>query len=134
MIVLSLFDGLSGARIALDQMGVPVTYYSSEIDESALSISRYHYPGIIQLGDVHNITPNIVPLQVDLLIGGSPCQSLSAMAGQEASGLEEGESTLFWQYKRILEQYKPTYFILENVASMKPKDKERITKEIQSIV
>ena len=133
MIVLSLFDGISGARTALDKLNIPIKYYASEVDKNAINISRYHYPDIIQLGDVTKITRDMIDGEVDLICGGSPCQSMSAMAGQEESGLEKGASTLFWEYLRVLKLFKPKYFLLENVASMKPADKEKITKVVNEI-
>ena len=57
MKVISLFDGMSCARIALDRANIPVTeYYSSEIDKYAIQVSKANYPGIIQLGDVQDIS------------------------------------------------------------------------------
>ena len=133
MIVLSLFDGISGARTALDKLNIPIKYYASEVDKNAIDISRYHYPDIIQLGDVTKITRDMIDGEVSLIIGGSPCTSLSAIAGQKESGLEKGESILFWEYLRVLRLFKPKYFLLENVASMKPADKEKITKVVNEI-
>ena len=57
MNVLSLFDGISCARIALDKLGISVdNYFASEIDESAIKISRNNYPDIIHIGDIRNIS------------------------------------------------------------------------------
>ena len=53
--VLSLFDGLSGARIALDRLGVPCNYYSSEIDKYAIQVATKNYPNTVQLGDINSI-------------------------------------------------------------------------------
>jgi len=77
MNILSLFDGISGARIALDKLGIPVTnYYASEIDKFAIKVSKENYPDIIHLGDIKDIDASQLP-HIDLLIGGSPCQDLS---------------------------------------------------------
>jgi DNA (cytosine-5)-methyltransferase 3A len=66
---------------------------------------------------------------IDLLIGGSPCQDLS-IAKKNRQGLEGNRSSLFWEYVRILNEINPTYFILENVASMPQKDKDIITETL----
>lgn len=66
--------------------------------------------------------------QLDLLIGGSPCQDLS-IAGTR-KGLEGNRSCLFWEFVRVLKTIKPKYFLFENVASMKNEDKEIITKTL----
>jgi len=124
MRVLSLFDGISCARVALDRAGIEVeTYYASEIDKQAIAISNKNYPDIVRLGSVVGLTP---PENIDLLIGGSPCQDLS-IAKKGRKGLDGDRSGLFWEYVRIKEECKPTYFILENVASMPSKDRDLIT-------
>ena len=55
VIVLSLFDGISCGRVALNRANIPVTkYYASEVDEAAIAISKANHPDIIHLGDVTN--------------------------------------------------------------------------------
>ena len=116
MNVLSLFDGISCGQVALNRMGIKYdNYYASEIDKHAIQITQYNYPNTIQLGDVTNIKGDDLP-KIDLLIGGSPCQSFSN-AGN-GSGFE-GKSGIFWEYVRLLEELKPTYFLLENVKMKK---------------
>lgn len=113
MNVLSLFDGVSCARIALDNLGVKVDkYYASEIDKYAISVSKNNYPNIIHLGDIKDIEAKDLP-QIDLLIGGSPCQDLSN--AQKGLGLKGAKSSLFYEYIRLLEEINPKYFLLENV-------------------
>ena len=125
MNVLSLFDGISCARVALERAGIPVkTYSASEVDKHAIAISQKNYPEIIQLGDVRNVHTLDEPIH--LLIGGSPCVDLS-IAKKDRKGLEGKYSSLFWEYVRILKLVQPKYFILENVASMPKKDKDIIT-------
>lgn len=128
MNIVSLFDGISCARVALDRAGIPVkTYYASEIDKNAIAISQKNYPDIVRLGDVRHITHIDEPIY--LLIGGSPCQDLS-IAKKDRKGLAGDRSSLFYEYVRILKLLKPKYFILENVASMPKADKDIITKEL----
>lgn len=63
---------------------------------------------------------------IDLVIGGSPCQDLS-IAKQDRKGLQGERSGLFWRFVEILQKAKPKYFLLENVASMKDKDRDTIS-------
>lgn len=128
MIVVSLFDGISCARVALKRAGIKVDkYFASEIDAYAMQISKKNFSDIIQVGNVTNFGTPLAP--VDLLIGGSPCQDLSiAKAGRK--GLSGERSGLFWEYARILKTAKPKYFILENVASMPQEAKDAITREL----
>lgn len=136
--VLSCFDGISCAREALERASIPVeAYYASEIDKYAIQVSKKNYPDIIQLGDVKQIGTNnnskkilVAPnCNIDLLIGGSPCQDLS-IAKKNREGLDGKRSGLFWEYVRILNEMKPKYFILENVASMPKEAKEIISKTL----
>lgn len=128
MNILSLFDGISVARVALERANIKVNkYYSCEIDKHAIHISNKNYPDIIRLNDVRDIKDKID--NIELLIGGSPCQDLS-IAKKGRKGLEGERSGLFWEYIRIKELMKPKYFILENVASMPSKDKDIISQAL----
>ena len=119
MNVLSLFDGISCARVALDRAGISVSgYYASEVDKYAIQIAQKNYPDTVQLGSVVGL--HFAQTDVGLLIGGSPCQDLS-IAKKDRKGLDGTRSGLFWEYVRIRDEVKPRYFILENVASM-PKE------------
>jgi len=132
MNVLSLFDGISCGMIALERVGLGVdNYYASEIKEDALKVSKANYPNIIQLGDVRNLrTTELSKLpKIDLLLFGSPCQDLSN-AMKNRKGLTGSKSVLFYEALRILREIKPTYFLMENVATMKKKDKDIISKEL----
>lgn len=136
MNVLSLFDGMSCGQIALNRAGIKVdNYFASEIDKYAIQVTMANYPNTIQLGSVIDIDGYKLP-KIDILIGGSPCQSFS-FAGKrkgmstkceieiltldqyltlKSEGYEfEGQSYLFWEYIRILNEVKPKYFLLENV-------------------
>lgn len=133
MKVLSLFDGISCARVALQKLNVNIEkYYASEIDKYAIQVSKKNWTDIVQLGDVQELTiKNRWKIggagQIDLLIGGSPCQDLS-IAKKNRQGLNGSRSGLFWEYVRILKEVKPKYFILENVNSMPREAKDKITE------
>lgn len=129
MKILSLFDGISCARVALERAGIPVeVYYASEVDKYAMQISAKNYPDIVQVGSVVGLDTTQFK-DVDLMVGGSPCQDLS-IAKKDRKGLDGERSGLFWEYVRILKEVKPKYFILENVASMPKEAKDIITKEL----
>lgn len=149
MKVLSLFDGISCARVALERAGIPVeSYYASEIDKYAIQISQKNYPDIKHIGDVKNISvPNMEMLQIpvngdikrtgavyigkiDILMGGSPCTDLSIIKSKTREGLDGKQSNLFYEYVRILREVKPKYFLLENNFSMMDEAKDIITKEL----
>jgi len=130
--VLSLFDGIATARYALEKAGIYVSkYYASEIDKYAIKIALKNYPDIIEVGDIRLLKGSDFK-NIDLVIGGSPCQDLS-IAKRNREGLNGKRSALFWEYVRLLNEIKPTYFILENVASMSKKDKAIITSTLWNI-
>ena len=127
MRVLSLFDGISCGRLALERAGIPVeVYYASEIDKYAIKVSEKNYPDIIRLGDVREIDFSRFIGKIDLIIGGSPCQDLS-IAKKNRQGLEGEKSGLFWKFVEAVKTIKPKYFMLENVASMSKENKQIIT-------
>tara|TARA_Y100000114_G_C11708312_1_gene302101 strand:- start:33 stop:1073 length:1041 start_codon:yes stop_codon:yes gene_type:complete len=117
MKVLSLFDGMSCGRIALDQLGIPVeTYYASEIDKYAIQVSQANYSDIIQVGDICDLNPKDYK-DVDLILAGSPCQGFS-FAGKQLA-FDDPRSALFFEFIRLLKAIKPKYFLLENVRMKK---------------
>lgn len=120
--VLSLFDGMSCGMIALDRLNIPVkSYYSSEIEKHAITVSNANYPSIIRLGDVRGISLDNIDGQVDLLLGGSPCQGFSFIG--KRLNFNDTRSALFFEYLRLLRELKPRYFLLENVMMNKESSK-----------
>ena len=115
MNVLSLFDGMSCTQLALRNLKVSVdNYYASEIDKYSILVTQANFPSTLQLGDVCGISRASIDADIDLIGAGSPCQDLS-FASSKGKGLIEGErSNLFFEFARILEEFKPKYFLLEN--------------------
>jgi len=136
MNILSLFDGMSCGQIAINRLGIKYdNYFASEIDKYAIQVTKANYPDTKHIGSVVDVKGENLP-KIDLLIGGSPCQSfsfcgkkngMSTACSQEiltlehylelkADGFEfDGQSYLFWEYMRLLKETKPKYFLLENV-------------------
>jgi DNA (cytosine-5)-methyltransferase 3A len=125
MNVLSLFDGGSMGQVALNMAGVRVdNYFASEIEKAAMVVTMDNYPNTIQIGDVRNVSYKDGVLttengkfnvgKIDLVQGGSPCQTVS-LANGGGNDLNSGKSNLFWEYMRLLKEVNPTYFLLENV-------------------
>lgn len=123
MNVLSLFDGMSCGRIALDRAGIDVNnYYASELDKYAIKVTQANWPETIQLGDVTKWREwDIDWTSIDLLIGGSPCQGFS-FAGKQLA-FDDPRSKLFFVYVDILNYIKSVNpsvkFMLENVKMKK---------------
>lgn len=117
MKVLSLFDGISCGKVALERAGIHIDeYVAYEIDKSAIQISKKNYPEIIQRGDVTKA--DFTEFKgFDLVMGGSPCQGFS-IAGKKLN-FEDPRSKLFFEFKRAIDEVKPKYFLLENVKMKK---------------
>lgn len=140
-VVLSLFDGMSCGQIALNNVMKNISksrrkyiYFASEIEQSSIKVTQQRYPNTIPLHDVMNVTWDKIRMNVDLLIGGSPCTDLSIAGkrrGMSAKNKKqkikvisldqylelknkgfqfEGQSYLFWEYVRVLREIKPKYF------------------------
>lgn len=134
MNVLSLFDGISCGKVALERIGIKIdSYYSSEIDKHAITVSKDNHPDIIRLGDVTKWRDwSIDWKSIDLLIGGSPCQDFSSAKvlgiSGEPTGLQGDRSSLFYEYLSILKhiQYKnpKVKFLLENTKMKKDSESQ----------
>ena len=134
MNILSLFDGMSCGQIALERVGVKVNkYLSSEIKKSAIKVTLDNYPDTIQVGDVTQLHYDdgklysgdnlIFEGNIDLLIGGSPCQDFSLL-NPLGEGLEGDKSKLFYEYLRLKNEINPNFFLLENVKMKGKSEKE----------
>lgn len=124
--VMSLFDGISCGQLALKEARIPFNnYYSSEIDKNAIRITQKNFPNTIQIGDVTKIDFSEYR-HCNLLIGGSPCQSLSIVQSKNRKNLL-GKSALFFEFVRAFETLKPQYFFFENVSSMNEESKHIIS-------
>lgn len=136
MKVLSLFDGISCGRVALERAGITVEkYVAYEIEENAIKVSRANYPDIVQKGDVFK-ADYTSDKDYNLLLGGSPCTYWS-IAGARANGSGRREIKayglgwdLFSQYVRALREVKPKYFLYENNASMSEEIKACISQQL----
>ena len=110
--VLSLFDGIAGARLAIERAGLPLAaYYASEINPYAIKVAQHNWPDIREIGNVKLLS--WLGFHVDLLIGGSPCQGFSKVGTQ--LNFEDKRSKLFFEFIRIKQMVNPTWWLLENV-------------------
>jgi len=127
--ILSLFDGGSATQCALKNLGFDeddYTYYASEIDQYCIKVTQKNFPKTIQIGDVQKVNGHNFP-DLDLLIGGSPCQGFS-FSGKQLN-FNDPRSKLFFEYARILKETKPRYFLLENV-NMKQEYQDVISEHV----
>ena len=129
MKVLSLFDGISCGRLALERAGITVDrYVAYEIEPNAIKVSKANWDDIEHCGDVTTADFNQYK-GFDAIIGGFPCQDLS-INKKNREGLEGKRSGLFWHLVRAIEEVKPKYFLVENNYKMPKKDQDIITKTL----
>jgi len=128
--VVSLFDGVSCGRLALDRAGIAVSSYEAfEIDKYAMAVSRYNYSDIVQRGDVMGADFKQYA-GYDLVMGGSPCTFWSiAKTNREVDKSGAGWA-LFMRFVEAVRQIKPKHFLYENVASMPSNIRVYISEEL----
>lgn len=129
--VISCFAGIGCGELGLKRQNVMVDkIYAYEIDKYSEAVNRYHNPDTVFLGDITKWKEHTETIgrDVDLIMGGSPCQDLS-IAGKRA-GLDGARSGLFWTFVEMIKHYKPKYFLLENVASMSGENRDIITNAV----
>jgi DNA (cytosine-5)-methyltransferase 3A len=140
--IISLFDGMSCGQIAINEYLSKDEYkwFASEIHYPSMNVTNHNFPQTVQLGDVSKITGTMLPKDVFMVMGGSPCTDLSIAGSKRGIVMEtldeylklkkegfefKGESYLFWEFVRIVKMTKPKYFFLENV-NMTGKNKKWI--------
>lgn len=130
MNVLSLFDGISCGRVALERAGFPVNeYIAYEIDKYAMQISNKNYPDIKQGGNVFDANYSQYK-DFDILLGGSPCTYWSIARNNRETTCDGEGGKLFMQYVRALNESNPKYFIYENNYSISKDIKDAISAEL----
>ncbi len=134
---IDLFAGIGGFRIALQKLGGQCLGYS-EIDKQAIKVYQQNFISYlnkdeIELGDITKISE--LPSQVDIVVGGVPCQPWS-VAGR-LKGFEDPRGKLWFDVIRLVNKNKPKAFIFENVSGLaSPKNRENlelIVHELESI-
>ncbi len=111
----SLFSGIGGLELGLEQAGVGRVVWQVEINPFCRAVLAQHWPHVDRsVVDVRAASPvRLAP--VDALCGGFPCQDLS-VAGKGA-GLDGARSGLWREYRRAVAEFKPWLCVVENVAS-----------------
>lgn len=108
---ISIFSGIEAASVAWGPLGWdPVAF--SEVDPFPCAVLKERFPSVPNLGDVSLVDWSEYRGSVDVVVGGSPCQSFSIAGKRE--GLA-GESGLMFEYIRCVREIMPRYFVWENV-------------------
>jgi len=109
---LSLCSGIEAATVAWHPLGWEAVAYS-EIERFPSEVLAHHYPSTPNLGDMTKFKEWNLGTNVDLLVGGTPCQSFS-VAGLR-KGLDDPRGNLMLTYLAIADKYRPRWLVWENV-------------------
>jgi DNA (cytosine-5)-methyltransferase 1 len=109
---LSLCSGIEAATVAWHPLGWEAVAYS-EIERFPSEVLAHHYPSTPNLGDMTKFKEWTNVSNVDLLVGGTPCQSFS-VAGLR-KGLDDPRGNLMLTYLAIADKFKPQWLVWENV-------------------
>lgn len=120
MNVISLFSGCGGLDLGFERAGfnIPV---ANEFDKTIWETFKVNHPKTKLIeGDIRQVTKSDIVKyldgEVDGIIGGPPCQSWSEAGSLK--GIEDDRGQLFFDYIRILKEFKPKFFLAENVSGM----------------
>lgn len=120
MNIISLFSGCGGLDLGFERAGfnIPV---ANEFDKTIWATFKANHPQTHLIeGDVRQVTrKDIEPFlsgEVDGIIGGPPCQSWSEAGALR--GIEDARGQLFYDYIRLLTEFRPKFFLAENVSGM----------------
>ncbi len=132
MNVISLFSGCGGLDLGFEKAGFDIPV-ANEFDPTIYETFKVNHPKTHLIeGDVRKITKaDIAPYingEVDGIIGGPPCQSWSEAGSLK--GIEDARGQLFFDYIRILKEFRPKFFLAENVSGMLANRHETAVKSI----
>lgn len=133
MNVISLFSGCGGLDLGFEKAGFSVPV-ANEFDPTIFETFKVNHPKTHLIeGDVRQVTKeDIAPFlsgEVDGIIGGPPCQSWSEAGSLR--GIEDARGQLFFDYIRILKEFRPKFFLAENVSGMLA---NRHSEAVQNII
>lgn len=130
MNVLDLFSGIGGFSIGLERAGMRTVAFC-EIDPHARKVLNKHWPDVPVFTDVTTLTKEQINDQIDVLAGGFPCQDIST-AGRGA-GLSGSRSGLWFEFHRLIDEIRPRYAIIENVAALRRRGLGEVLRSLAEI-
>ncbi|WP_312702448.1 DNA cytosine methyltransferase [Sedimentibacter sp.] len=138
--VVDLFSGVGGFQIGFEKAGFDIIF-STDIDDYCEKVHKLNRPNVpflkADIRDIDNLTlDNFINKDVDILIGGPPCQGFSTIGKRVSSdpkkrSEKDPRNTLFREYIRILKYLQPKIFLMENVQGILTREKGKIFSEIQ---
>lgn len=127
---LDLFSGIGGFSLGLERTGGFKTVGFCEIEPYPQAVLRKHWPGVPIYPDVTKLEKSHVG-QVNVICGGFPCQDISS-AGKGA-GLAGRNSGLWFEYARLIGEFRPDWIIIENVTALRSRGFDRVLWSLASL-
>ena len=120
MNVISLFSGCGGLDLGFEKAGFNIPI-ANEFDKTIWETFKINHPKTKLIeGDIRNVTKKDIEEffdgEIDGIIGGPPCQSWSEAGSLK--GINDPRGKLFFDYIRLLKEFKPKFFLAENVSGM----------------
>lgn len=131
---LDLFSGIGGLALALEPWVRPIAYCESDRYAQSVLMSNMQRRELSVApiwDDVRTLRGNHMPIEVDIVYGGFPCQDIS-VAGNGA-GLAGERSGLYFEIERLVEEIRPTLIFLENVPAIRTRGLGRVIKGLASL-
>jgi len=116
MNVLDLFSGIGGFSLGLERAGMKTVAFC-EIDKPCQAVLKKHWPDVPIFEDVTKLKGSGLPKDIDVICGGFPCQDISIGGSQK--GIAGDRSGLWKEFKRVINEVKPRYAIIENVERLR---------------
>lgn len=135
--IASFFAGVGGIDLGFENTGFFKTIYANEIDPAPVNTYQLNFTDVtVDNRDINNVLAKDVP-DVDIIVGGFPCQAFSIAGYQQGFQDEKGRGLLFFELMRIAKEKQPKVIFLENVKNLKSHNKgqtlETILKTLTNI-
>ena len=115
--VASFFSGIGGIDLGFERTGAYEIAFQCEIDTFCRMLLEQRWPTVPRANDIREITDEDVPA-ANVWVGGFPCQDVSVAAMGPRAGLRGKQSSLFFEYARLLSDARPRVFLIENVPGL----------------
>lgn len=132
--IMDLFAGVGGLSYGFSKLPDFEIVAANEIEKDIATAYKLNHPGVAMINcDINDLTEAAISEalngnQIDIIVGGPPCQSYSTLGKRQM----DDRANLFMQYKRILKIINPKAFVFENVVGILSMDKGRLFKQIQA--
>ena len=125
--VLSLFAGAGGMDLGFKNAGYDIVW-ANDIDADSVKTYRRNIGDHIFHGDIEKIRNNKISSNIDIVIGGFPCQGFSI--ANKSRHIDDSRNKLYKQMLRVIKDKKPKYFVAENVGGILTLGKGAVIQKI----